>query len=318
MPDITAMGELLADLTACGTNGEGFPVLSVHPGGAPANFLAAAAADGCSAAMIGKVGGDAFGRLLTEELRRRGVDVSGVRTDPRVFTTLAFVTVGQDGSREFSFARKPGADTCLRPEELDMTLISGARVFHFGTLSLTDEPSASALRTAVAEAKERGVLISTDPNYRAALWPDDGAARDAMEWALYQADIVKISGEELDFLWGAGPEEGAERILRDCGASLAFVTLGAGGCYAASRSAAVYRPVPEGLRAADTTGAGDIFCGTAVSRFLKLGKSTDRLEEEDLAGIVRYANAAAGLSVTRPGGMGSIPATDEVNTLLRT
>ena len=316
MPDITAMGELLADLTACGTNGEGFPVLSVHPGGAPANFLAAAAADGCTAAMIGKVGRDAFGRLLKEEMRRRGVDVSGVVEDPGVFTTLAFVTLGGDGSREFSFARKPGADACLRQEEADMSLIAGAKVFHFGTLSLTDGPSAGTLRTAVAEAKRNGVLLSTDPNYRPALWPDGNEARKAMEWALEQADIVKISDGELRFLWDADPETGAARLLEEYGVSLAFVTLGAGGCYAAANGAQARVPVPAGLRAADTTGAGDIFCGTAVSRFLKLGKRLGDIDGNDLLQIVRYANAAAALSVTRPGGMGSIPAPEEVLKLL--
>ena len=316
MPDIIAMGELLVDLTACGTNGDGFPVFSAHPGGAPANFLAAAAADGCTAAMLGKVGDDAFGRMLTDELSRRGVDVSGVVTDPSVFTTLAFVTVGPDGSREFSFARKPGADTCLRPEEADLDLIRDSRVFHFGTLSLTDEPSASALKAAAAEARKYGVLLSTDPNYRPALWPDESSAKSAMEWVLREADIVKISEEELRFLWDASPEDGAGRLLEEYGAELVFVTLGADGCYAASRRASVRLPVPDGICAADTTGAGDIFCGTAVSRFLKLGKRAADLEREDLTRIVRYANAAAALSVTRPGGMGSIPSAEEISALL--
>ena len=314
---ITAMGELLADLTACGTNEDGFPVFSAHPGGAPANFLAAAAADGTPAAMIGKVGADAFGRMLKEELRRRGVRVSGVIEDPDVFTTLAFVTVGPDGSREFSFARKPGADTCLRPEETDMSLIARSAVFHFGTLSLTDEPSASALKAATAEAKRLGVAVSVDPNYRPALWPDGESARTAMEWALGQADIVKISGEELRFLRDAGPEEGAERLLNE-GARLVFVTLGADGCFAANARASVRLPVPAGLKAADTTGAGDIFGGTAVSRFLKTGKKPEELEREELEDIARYANAAAALSVMRPGGMGSVPSPEEVAAVLRT
>ena len=312
MPDIAAMGELLADLTSCGTNEDGFPVLSAHPGGAPANFLAAAAADGCTTAMIGKVGDDVFGHLLTRQLRDRGVDTAGVIADPSVFTTLAFVTVDSEGGRTFSFARKPGADTCLRPEELDRERIRSCRLFHFGTLSLTDEPSASALREAVSEARGGGALISTDPNYRPALWADEKSARIAMEWAIRKADIVKISDDELSFLWGVSPEEGARKILGRFGCSLVFVTLGAKGCYAASPEASVKLPVPSGLTAVDTTGAGDIFWGTAVSRLLKIEGSPHRLEREALEEVVRYANAAAAIAVTRPGGMGSVPTREEI------
>ena len=317
MPDIIAMGELLADMTACGVNEDGFPILSAHPGGAPANFLAAAAADGCSTGMIGKVGDDAFGRLLKEELKGRGVNVTGVIADPAVFTTMAFVTIGKDGARTFSFARRPGADTCLRPEEVDLEMIRSARVFHFGTLSLTDEPAASALHTAVAEAKRAGGLISVDPNYRPALWSDDTDARRAMEWALRQADVVKISDDEVRFLWSMEPEEGAARLLQEYGVKLAFITLGPDGCHAACRDAAVTLPVPHGLCAVDTTGAGDIFCGTAVSRLLKLKKRPEALEMGDLESTVRYANAAAALSVTRQGGMGSIPPREEIEKILK-
>ena len=317
MTDIIALGELLADLTACGSNEDGFPVLSAHPGGAPANFLAAAAADGSWTAMIGKVGDDVFGRLLTEQLRIRGIDVSGVQADPSVFTTLAFVTVDGNGDRTFSFARRPGADTCLKPEELDLSMIRQARLFHFGTLSLTDEPSASATRVAAAEARKHGVLISVDPNYRPALWPDEDSARSAMEWALRQADIVKISDEEVSFLWGLAPEEGAGRLLEEYGVSLAFVTLGSRGCHAANRRASVTLSVPHGLIPVDTTGAGDIFCGTAISRLLRRNVRPEELGRDELEEIVRYAHAAAALSVTRPGGMGSVPAPGEVLSLLR-
>ena len=316
MADVVAMGEVLVDLSACGTNEDGFPVLSAHPGGAPAIFLAAAAADGRGAAMIGKVGDDAFGRLLIREMTRRGIDVTGVIRDPAVFTTLAFVTVGSDGAREFSFARKPGADTCLRPEEVNVELIRNARAFHFGSLSLTDEPAASAVKRAVAEAKEAGVMVSVDPNYRPALWPDERMAREAMEWALRQADVVKISDDELRFLWDAEPEKGAARLLEECGVSLVFVTLGGEGCYAANRHAAVRIPVPTGLRAVDTTGAGDIFCGTAASRLLKTGKRPGAMGRDELGSVVRYANAAAALSVARPGGMGSIPSREDIRSIL--
>ncbi len=313
---ITAMGELLADLTACGANEDGFPVFSAHPGGAPANFLAAAAADGTPAAMIGKVGGDTFGRMLKEELRRRGVGVSGVIEDPGVFTTLAFVTVGPDGSREFSFARKPGADTCMRPEETDMSLIARSAVFHFGTLSLTDEPAASATRKAIELAKAHGLLISLDPNLRKPLWNSEEDAKKAMEWSLRQADIVKISDEEIAWLWGLTPEEGAQKLLKEYGASLVYATLGPKGCHAATRSVSVTVSSPSGIQVVDTTGAGDIFGGSAMSQFLQYGKAPSELSEAELAQIVRFACTAASLSTQKHGGITSVPDIEEVNQYL--
>ena len=156
--DVVALGELLVDFTALGTDQNGYPTMAGHPGGAPSNFLAALSRYGAGTALLGKVGADHFGSLLLETLRQAGVDTSGVLTDPSVFTTLAFVTLDGQGNRSFSFARKPGADTCLRLEELDLSLIDQARVFHFGSLSLTDEPARTATREAVAYARQRGKL----------------------------------------------------------------------------------------------------------------------------------------------------------------
>ena len=164
MYDLTAMGELLIDFTQLSTDGEGYPTLAAHPGGAPGNFLAALCRYGASAAFLGKVGDDAFGRLLVDTLARAGIETRGIRVDPTVFTTLAFVTL-VDGERSFSFARKPGADTVLRFDELELSLIDQSRAFHFGALSLTDEPARSATRQAVAYARAQGKLVTFDPNY---------------------------------------------------------------------------------------------------------------------------------------------------------
>ncbi len=156
MYDVVALGELLIDFAAAGADETGFPVLAAHPGGAPGNFLAALSAYGCKTAMIGKVGGDAFGRLLVDALGRAGIAVDGVVTDDSVFTTLAFVTLDDRGERDFSFARKPGADVCLRPDEVDINLLDNCRDFHFGTLSLTAEPARSATQMAVEQARKLG------------------------------------------------------------------------------------------------------------------------------------------------------------------
>ena len=315
MYDVVALGELLIDFAPKSVNEAGYPVLSANPGGAPGNFLAALTKYGCRTAMIGKVGDDAFGRLLTQTLADAGIETRGIVSDPAVFTTLAFVSLDENGNRDFSFARKPGADTCLKPEEIDEGLLEDARVFHFGTLSLTDEPAASATRRAVSLAKGRGLLVSLDPNLRKPLWKREEDARAAMEWSLRQADIVKISDEEIEWLWGLSPEEGAQKLIREYGVSLVYATLGPKGCHAVTKSAAVTVPSPAGIHVVDTTGAGDIFGGSAMSRFLKLNKAPAELTEEELREIVRFACTAASLSTQKHGGITSVP--EEADVLER-
>ena len=258
MYDVVALGELLIDFAPQSVNESGYPVLSANPGGAPGNFLAALNQYGCTTAMIGKVGDDLFGRLLIKTLQSAGIETKGILMDENQFTTLAFVSLDESGNRDFSFARKPGADTCLSPDEIDESLIADAKVFHFGTLSLTDEPAASATRKAIELAKAHGLTISLDPNLRKPLWKSEADAKRAIEWSLHQADIVKISDEEIDFLWGLSPEEGAKKLLNEYGVSLAYVTLGPKGCYAATASHHRTIDSPSGIHVVDTTGAGDI------------------------------------------------------------
>ena len=312
MYDVLALGELLIDFAPKSTDEAGYPTLAANPGGAPGNFLAALAKYGCRTAMIGKVGEDMFGRLLLGTLRQAGIDTAGVAVDPTVFTTLAFVSLDGSGNRDFSFARKPGADTCLRPEEVSEELIAQAKVLHFGTLSLTDEPAASATRRALELAKKHGLLISLDPNLRKPLWKREEDAKAAIEWSLRQADVVKISDEEIAWLWGLSPEEGAARLVREYGVSLVYATLGPRGCHARTKAAAVTVSSPSGIQVVDTTGAGDIFGGSAMSRLLRTGKAPAELTEEELKGIVRFACTAASLSTQRHGGISSVPEEDAV------
>ena len=312
MLDVVAMGELLIDFTCAATDADGYPTMVAHPGGAPANFLAALAKFGAKTALLGKVGRDAFGKLLTGTLEKAGIGTQGLVSDPDVFTTLAFVTLDETGNREFSFARKPGADTCIRFEELELGLIEQAKVFHFGTLSLTGEPARTATRRAVAFAKEHGKLITFDPNLRKPLWADLDEARKQMLWGLAQADVVKISDEEVEFLFGLGVEAGAAHILGEFGVKLVFVTCGAAGCYFANAQARGQEPSLADIRVVDTTGAGDIFGGSAVWKLLRAGKAPAELTEAELRDTVRFACTAAGLSTTKPGGISSVPDLQDV------
>ncbi len=311
MIDVAALGELLIDFAAKSTDEAGYPTMAANPGGAPGNFLAALNAYGKKTAFLGKVGNDAFGHLLLGTLQKAGIETKGIVVDPDVFTTLAFVTFDKSGDRSFSFARKPGADTQLTWEEVDTSLIDDAKVFHFGTLSLTDEPVRTATQKAVAYAKEKDKLITCDPNLRLPLWPSEDAAKEQMLWSLHQADVVKISDNEVEFLWNCTPEEGADKLLREFGVFLAMVTLGPDGCLLKTKNAAFRASCPK-VHPIDTTGAGDIFGGSAVARLLELDKPIDALTADDLAYIGCFAATAASLSTEAAGGIPSIPEKDAV------
>ena len=312
MIDVVALGELLIDFTMQGSDNAGYPTMAAHPGGAPANFLAALAKFGKKTALLGKVGSDKFGRLLAGTLEAAGIETRGLIMGDDVFTTLAFVTLDESGDREFSFARKPGADTCIRFEEIDLSLIDEAKVFHFGTLSLTDEPARSATQQAVAYARAHGKLITYDPNLRKPLWKNLDEAKAQMLWGLEHADVVKISDEEVEFLFGMTVQEGAKHILQAYGVKLVFVTCGADGCFFMNEKVSGHVPSLSGVKVVDTTGAGDIFGGSAVYGLLQSGKLPQELDEEQLRDIVHFACTSAGLSTTKHGGISSVPEMDDV------
>ena len=311
MIDVVALGELLIDFATVSTDADGYPTMAAHPGGAPANFLAALTKYGFGTALLGKVGTDTFGNLLLGTLKDAGIETKGLVQTGDVFTTLAFVTFDATGDRKFAFSRKPGADTCISYEELDLSLIDEAKVFHFGTLSLTDEPARSATQKAVAYAKSKGKLITYDPNLRKPLWKDMETAREQLLWGLKQADVVKISDEEVDFLFGCTPEDGADKLLKEFGVSLAMVTLGPNGAYLKNKNGSTYVKCPK-VSPVDTTGAGDIFGGSAVSRLLKIGVHPSELTAEQMYAVGSFASAAASLSTESSGGIPSIPAEETV------
>ena len=307
MIDVVALGELLIDFTCVSTDAEGYPTMAAHPGGAPANFLAALTKFGASTAFLGKVGTDALGKLLTGTLQKAGIETRGLIASDDVFTTLAFVTLDESGDREFSFSRKPGADTCITFEELDLSLVDEAKVLHFGTLSLTDEPARSATYQLVDYAKSTGKLITYDPNLRKPLWKDLEEAKKQMLWGLSKADVVKISDEEVQFLFGLGVKEGAQYILEHYPVKLVFVTCGPEGCFFQNAAGQGMVPGMSGIKVVDTTGAGDIFGGSAVWKLLQLGGDPASIGPEALTDVVRFACTSAGLSTTRPGGISSVP-----------
>jgi len=316
MSKVVALGEVLIDFAPVGVDKSGYPTLKANPGGAPINFLAAVVKYGHLGSMIGKVGDDTFGNLLLDTLKNCKIGTTGMIKDPYSFTTLAFVTLDEKGDRRFSFARKPGADTQLKHSEIDTSLIENCDVFHFGTLSMTHSPALEATISCLELAKEKGKLISYDPNLRLNLWKNADNAKQAMLKGLEYADIVKISDEELEFLWNCDCEKGAEIILNEYNPKLVYVTLGAEGCYYATENEKGYVANPRGIKAVDTTGAGDIFGGSAMSRFLLLDKSAEQLTKNELEKICSFATCAAALSTQTVGGFTSIPDIAMVEKLL--
>ena len=313
--DVVALGELLIDFTESGKSSDGMRLFEQNPGGAPANMLTAVSRFGWKTALIAKVGDDMHGRFLIETLEKEGIATDAVIHDPKQFTTLAFVGLDSNGERTFSFARKPGADTMLREDELDMELLTNCKVFHFGSLSLTDEPARSATRKAIRTAKDSGAVISYDPNYRASLWPDVETAVEMMKSAVPFADVLKVSDEESLLLTGCkDPEEAAEKLLA-MGPKLVAVTLGSEGAFLVGNGIKE-KIAAFSVQSIDTTGAGDSFWGGFMSSFLSLKVPVDDASWEDLKKCAVTGSAVAALCVQKRGGMPSIPLKEDVVSLL--
>ena len=225
--DIVAMGELLIDFTPAGVSETGMCLYERNPGGAPVNMLTAAAKAGLRTAFIGKVGNDMHGKFLIEAVENQNINSDGIILDDNVFTTLAFVNLTKDGERSFAFARKPGADTMIGYKEVDTQILQNTKVFHVGSLSLTDEPARSTTFQAVKCAKNAGAVISYDPNYRAPLWNNEKTAIERMRSMLPFADMIKLSDEETALLTPyENPDEAANYLLDHGIKIVAFITIG--------------------------------------------------------------------------------------------
>lgn len=313
--DVVALGELLIDFTEYGKSDRGNKLFEANPGGAPCNVLAMLQKLGKKTAFIGKVGNDQFGRILCETISSIGIDSSNLVFDDEVPTTLAFVGKTPDGDREFSFYRKPGADVMLKADEVNEELLKETKIFHFGTLSMTDEVVREATISAINKAKQNGAIISLDPNLREPLWNSLDDAKAQMKSALSYCDILKISDNEIEFLTGETDfDEGVKKIREEYDIPLICVTMGKDGSIAYYKDEKVVAAGFEQKNVIDTTGAGDTFCGSVLNYICDNG--LDDLTKEQLKEMITFANAAASVVTTRAGAILSMPSVDEINEML--
>jgi fructokinase len=314
MFDVVALGELLIDFTSCGVSPDGMRLFEQNPGGAPANVLCALSNLGLNTAFIGKIGADMHGDFLRDTLNAQGVCTTGLVQDSNVFTTLAFVELSESGERSFSFSRKPGADTCLKEEELNEDIIKKAKIFHFGSLSLTNEPARSATFSAAQTAKLAGSIISYDPNYRELLWNNREEAIERMRSVLSLVDIIKISDEETELITGKKSPEEASKILIDIGISCVVITLGANG--ALIRTKTFFAQV-KGIDCAvvDTTGAGDAFWGGFLYKLVQSETRPQELTEAVAIEFLKFANKVAALCIQKRGAIPAMPYLKDVMRL---
>lgn len=308
MSELLCMGELLIDFTPADKTGDGRLPFIRNPGGAPANVAVQAARTGITAGFLGRVGKDMFGDFLADTLKGCGVDTQGLSQDPDYATTLAFVQLDEKGDRDFSFYRNPGADTRLTCDGKGKALIDGCKMLCFGSLLLTAEPSRSAVEKLVAYAKEKGKITAYDPNWRPPLWADHALGVARMKSLIPQADIMKVSDEELTLLTGERDMERGAGALLSRGVSLVVVTLGPKGCAVFTPRFSLRKNTYD-TKVVDTTGSGDSFFGALLSRIIQSGKRPGELTVEELADYVDFANAAGSTCAARTGGIPAMPDT---------
>lgn len=310
--DVTCMGELLIDFVAQQTGvsvgeADGF---DKKAGGAPANVAVAVAKLGLTSAFLGQVGDDPFGHYLSDVLAQEQVDVRGLRFTQKARTALAFVSLRTDGERSFSFYRNPSADMLMTPRDVALEVLDETRIFHFGSITLIGEPVRSATLSAAEYARNKGALISYDPNLRLALWDSPEAAKEGMLMGLDYAHIVKISEEELEFLTGG---DDPRPLWRDS-LRLIAVTHGAKGSTLYTRRE---RAQHKGYKvsAVDTTGAGDAFMAGLLVRLLELGMTPENTPDIDK--VLAFANAIGALTTTQRGAIPSLPTREQAEAFIK-
>lgn len=308
--DVCALGELLIDFTENGMSQQGNPIMEANPGGAPCNVLAMLAKLGYQTAFIGKVGKDIFGRQLKKVVSEIGINITGLAEDEKVNTTLAFVHTLEGGDREFSFYRNPGADMMLSESDVNEELIENSRIFHYGSLSMTNPVCDAATKKAVAIAEKAGCIRSFDPNLRENLWNDLDTAREKIEYGLQHCDILKISDNEIQWLTGETNFDKAIASLRDkYNIPLILLSLGKNGSRAYSKTGYAFVPITP-AETIETTGAGDTFCGCILSKVLEYGIKD--FSNEELSEMLIFANTAAAIVTTRKGALKVMPGRDEI------
>ena len=314
--DVVALGELLIDFTDNGVSGQGNTLFEANPGGAPCNVLAMLRKLDKSCAFVGKVGDDIFGHMLRGVAAEAGINVDSLVMDADVRTTLAIVKNYENGDRDFSFYRNPGADMMLTEEELPLDTIENSRIFHFGTLSMTHEGVRKATLKAIDTAKKAGALISFDPNLRPPLWKSLEEAKEQICVGLGLCDVLKIADNEIQFITGETDFDKGAAILQERYPNIKIlnVTAGADGSYSYSCGHKVFVPSFKLGGTIETTGAGDTFCASVLNFVLENG--VEDLSAQQLTAMLRFANAAAYLVTTKKGAIRSMPEKAEVEAIL--
>ena len=313
--DVVALGELLIDFTENGVSNQGNPLFEANPGGAPCNVLAMLSKLGHEVSFIGKVGNDFFGHQLKSAIEEVGIDSSNLCMDDEIHTTLALVHTFPDGDRDFSFYRNPGADMMLTADEVNPEVVKDTKVFHFGTLSMTHEGVREATKKAVETAKANGCLVSFDPNLRPPLWSSLDLAKEQMEYGFGKCDILKISDNEIQFVSGKEDyDEGIAYLQETYNIPLILLTMGKDGSRAYYKDMRVERP-GFSVKAIETTGAGDTFCGSSLNYLVD--HDFENLTEEQLGEMLTFANAAAALVTTKKGAIKAMPVKEEVLELIQ-
>ena len=314
--DVLALGELLIDFTSNGLSEQGNGLFEANPGGAPCNVLAILNKLGKKTAFVGKVGNDGFGRMLKKTLEDLAINTEGLLLDDVYHTTLALVHTDENGDRDFSFYRDPGADVMLTADEVDPELLKRARIFHYGTLSMTHDGVRAATQKAIEIAKADGQLLSFDPNYREPLWKTADMAKQQISYGLSQCDILKISEEELELMTGTADIDEGVKILweKHPNIKLFNVTAGGAGSYSFYKDMKAFQPGFKLGGTIETTGAGDTFGGAVLDYVLE--HDIDALTEENLNEMLRFANAAAYLVTTRKGALRSMPEKEQIDEIL--
>lgn len=316
MYDVVAIGELLIDFIQNGVSGQGNPLFEANPGGAPCDVLAMLEKQGYRTAFIGKVGNDFFGRMLKSTIEGLGIQAQGLVFDDTVPTTLALVHNKEDGDREFSFYRNPGADMMLKREEILGNLIEDCRIFHFGSLSMTAEPITVATLSALDIARRNHKIISFDPNLRLPLWNNEQEAQKAIWYGIEHCDVLKIADNEIRWLTGQEDfDKGIEKIRGRASVKLINVTLGREGSISYYKDKKIYAEPFLNDKTIDTTGAGDTFCACVLGTVLEHG--LEELSEQQLMDMLARANAAASIVTTRKGALCSMPEMEAVKKVMR-
>lgn len=314
--DVVALGELLIDFTDHGKSAQGNPVMEANPGGAPCNVLSMLTRLGKETAFIGKVGEDMFGHQLEAALKEVGIGTEGLKKDCEIHTTLAFVHTKQDGDREFSFYRNPGADMMLGEEDIEEELLKDCKIFHYGSLSMTDKKCREATKKAIEIAKANGAILSFDPNLREPLWKNLEEAKAQIDYGMQQCDILKISDNEI--VWFTGKEdyeEGIKYLQSRYMIPLILLSLGKSGSRAYCQGVKAEVPALLSAHTVETTGAGDTFCACILNYVLEHGWKP--YTEAELKEMLNFANAAASIITTRKGALRVMPTREEVEELLK-